>query len=166
MNTTPPHGPASPIEALADAVRAHVTAAADYLRAETGLALPAAPDQEEQLSAVSLTVETADGTGTIRIDVDDRIQCCTLRLDGVPLRRAAEVYRAVWGEEHGHFDGAATLDGAQVGAEFEFEDNNDDVHRRTCRALRVVVLDGGLAQLDLPDINLRDAVAALRCLTA
>ncbi|MFI8459064.1 hypothetical protein [Kitasatospora sp. NPDC085464] len=167
-----PKGPRQPARAATPgdiydkAVRTLVRAAADYLRARTGLPLPVVPDETEKLRTVTLAVETPHGSGTVRIDLSDLVQCCTLTLDRVPLDRAAQAYRAAWGDPHDHFDGSETLEGFPPGEKFEFEDDNDDAERRTYDPLRVEVLDGGLARLELPDFSLGDAALALACLTS
>ncbi|MFD5922708.1 hypothetical protein ACFVYP_40350 [Kitasatospora sp. NPDC058201] len=153
-----------PEETYLDAVQTLAQAATDFLRSATGLALPTVAAQEQPHHMRTLAVVTAYGSGLVRIDLADLIQCCTLMLDRVPLDRAAQVYRAVWGEDHDHFAGESTLDHAGPGSEFEFEDNNDDAGRRTYDALGVTVLDNDHAQLRLPDLRLQDAVHGLRCL--
>ncbi|MFJ5071583.1 hypothetical protein ACIQC7_34715 [Kitasatospora sp. NPDC088556] len=155
----------TPVEVYDEAVRTLVRAAADYLRARTGLPLPVVPDETEKPKVVTLAVETPHGSGTVRIDLSDLVQCCTLTLDGVPIDRAARGYRAAWGEPHDHFDGGETLDGFPPGETFEFDDKPDG-DRRTYGIVRVEVLDAGLARLELPDYSLGDAALVLACLTS
>ncbi|WP_030237819.1 hypothetical protein [Streptomyces sp. NRRL S-350] len=156
---------AEPSAVYHEAVRMLVRAAADYLRAETGLPLPAVPDEREYLRIVTLAVETPHSSGTIRIDLSDLVHCCTLTFDRIPLDRAAQAYRAAWGDPHDHFDGGETLEGFPPGEKFEFEDANNG-ERRTYGTVLVEVLDEGLARLELPDFSLGDVALALACLTS
>ncbi|MFJ6140160.1 hypothetical protein [Kitasatospora sp. NPDC092286] len=78
--------------------------------------------------------------------------------------RAAQVYRTAWGEPHEHFDGAETLEDCPPGSTFEWDDNPAG-DRRWYGIMRVEVLVGGLARLELSDFSLGDVALGLACLT-